>query len=81
MKKMIIAREPVDDSHLPSHLHPVIKQIYATRNVSHADELNKAVKANSHRLIDQESSQQYIDFDELQKVTQENQTTKIITTF
>lgn len=41
----------------------------------HADELNKAVKANSHRLIDQESSQQYIDFDELQKVTQENQTT------
>ena len=42
MKKMIIAREPVDDSHLPSHLHPVIKQIYATRNVCHADELNNS---------------------------------------
>ncbi|GEN43882.1 single-stranded-DNA-specific exonuclease RecJ [Pseudoalteromonas nigrifaciens] len=42
MKKTIQTRENVDDSHLPSHLHPVIKQIYATRNVSHADELNNS---------------------------------------
>ncbi|QBJ72857.1 ssDNA exonuclease RecJ [Pseudoalteromonas carrageenovora] len=42
MKKLIIARENVDDSHLPSNLHPVIKQIYATRNVINADELNNS---------------------------------------
>ncbi|MGK0207521.1 MAG: single-stranded-DNA-specific exonuclease, partial [Gammaproteobacteria bacterium] len=43
MKKLIIARENVDDSHLPSNLHPVIKQIYANRNVFNADELNNSV--------------------------------------
>jgi len=43
MKKLIIARENIDDSHLPSHLHPVIKQIYANRNVFSADELNNSV--------------------------------------
>jgi single-stranded-DNA-specific exonuclease len=43
MKKLIIARENVDDAHLPSHLHPVIKQIYANRNVHNADELNNSV--------------------------------------
>ncbi|MFY8326583.1 single-stranded-DNA-specific exonuclease RecJ [Pseudoalteromonas sp. ZZD1] len=42
MKKIIQARPCVDDSHLPSNLHPVIKQIYATRQVSHADELNNS---------------------------------------
>ena len=42
MKKIIQARQTVDDSHLPSNLHPVIKQIYATRQVSHADELNNS---------------------------------------
>ena len=42
MKKLIQAREYVDDAHLPSHIHPVIKQIYATRQVVHADELNNS---------------------------------------
>lgn len=42
MEKIIQARQFVDDSHLPSHLHPVIKQVYATRQVSHADELNNS---------------------------------------
>jgi len=42
MKKKIQTRDNVDDSHFPSHLLPVIKQIYATRNVSHADELNNS---------------------------------------
>lgn len=43
MKKLIIARESVNDSHLPSHLHPVIKQIYATRRVVDAQELDNGV--------------------------------------
>ncbi|TMO04627.1 single-stranded-DNA-specific exonuclease RecJ [Pseudoalteromonas sp. S558] len=43
MKKLIIARENVDDSHLPSNLHPVIKQIYANRHVFNADELDNSV--------------------------------------
>ena len=43
MKKLIIARENVNDSHLPSHLHPVIKQIYATRRVIDAQELDNGV--------------------------------------
>ncbi|CAM4090853.1 single-stranded-DNA-specific exonuclease RecJ [Pseudoalteromonas ostreae] len=42
MKKLIVARDHHDDSHLPSHLHPVIKQIYASRQVNHADELNNS---------------------------------------
>jgi single-stranded-DNA-specific exonuclease len=43
MKKLIIARENVDNSHLPSNLHPVIKQIYANRHVFSADELDNSV--------------------------------------
>ncbi|MFU2509657.1 single-stranded-DNA-specific exonuclease RecJ [Pseudoalteromonas sp. ASV78] len=42
MKKLIVARDHQDDSHLPNHLHPVIKQIYASRQVNHADELNNS---------------------------------------
>ncbi|KTF15661.1 single-stranded-DNA-specific exonuclease RecJ [Pseudoalteromonas sp. H105] len=42
MEKLIQARNYVDDSHLPSHLHPVIKQIYATRQVTDANELNNS---------------------------------------
>lgn len=42
MKKLIVARDHHDDSHLPSYLHPVIKQIYASRQVNHADELNNS---------------------------------------
>ncbi|MBQ4832799.1 single-stranded-DNA-specific exonuclease RecJ [Pseudoalteromonas sp. MMG010] len=42
MKKIITARQIVDDSHLPNYLHPVIKQLYAARNVQHADELDNS---------------------------------------
>jgi len=42
MEKLIQARQYIDDAHLPSHLHPVIKQIYAARQVAHADELNNS---------------------------------------
>ncbi|NMM42469.1 single-stranded-DNA-specific exonuclease RecJ [Pseudoalteromonas arctica] len=42
MKKLIVARDHYDDSHLPNQLHPVIKQIYASRQVNHADELNNS---------------------------------------
>lgn len=42
MEKLIQTRNYVDDSHLPSHLHPVIKQIYATRQVNDANELNNS---------------------------------------
>ncbi|WP_404340895.1 single-stranded-DNA-specific exonuclease RecJ [Pseudoalteromonas mariniglutinosa] len=43
MEKIIQVRQRVNDSHLPQHLHPVIKQIYASRHVKHADELNNSV--------------------------------------
>ncbi|MEW6990782.1 single-stranded-DNA-specific exonuclease RecJ [Colwelliaceae bacterium 6441] len=39
MSKTIVRREFVDDSHLPSSLHPVIKQLYAARGIKSADEL------------------------------------------
>ncbi|MDP4985090.1 single-stranded-DNA-specific exonuclease RecJ [Pseudoalteromonas tunicata] len=40
MQKQIVARAKVDDSYLPAELHPVIKQIYASRGVKHSQELN-----------------------------------------
>lgn len=40
----------------------------------HADRLNQAVKDQSHRLIQQDTSQQYIDFDELEQLAQDNPT-------
>ena len=40
MQTVIATRERVDDSHLPAHLHPVIKQIYAARGVSDPVELD-----------------------------------------
>lgn len=40
MQTVIATRERVDDSHLPAHLHPVIKQIYAARGVSDPIELD-----------------------------------------
>lgn len=43
MKKLIIARDNVDSSHLPTHLHPVIRQLYANRNVTNAYELDNGV--------------------------------------
>ena len=39
MEKTIVRREQVVDSHLPNDLHPIIKQIYASRGVNSAKEL------------------------------------------
>jgi len=39
MEKTILRRALVSDEHLPSTLHPVIKQIYAARGVNSAQEL------------------------------------------
>jgi single-stranded-DNA-specific exonuclease len=39
MQKKIVRRAKVDDSHLPSQLHPIIKQVYASRGVNNASEL------------------------------------------
>jgi single-stranded-DNA-specific exonuclease len=44
MNTEIRTRPLVEDSHLPEHLHPVIKQIYATRGVLHASELDNSAK-------------------------------------
>lgn len=40
MLKDIIRREPADDQHLPAHIHPTIKQIYASRGVTSAQQLD-----------------------------------------
>ncbi len=42
MKRLIQARPPVSDDHLPAHLHPVIRQIYASRGVQHIEEINNS---------------------------------------
>lgn len=39
MNKVIVRRDVIDDSYLPITLHPVIKQIYATRGVKSDSEL------------------------------------------
>ncbi|MFT5295575.1 MAG: single-stranded-DNA-specific exonuclease [Colwellia sp.] len=39
MQKQIVRRSKVDDSHLPNNLHPLIKQIYASRGIENATEL------------------------------------------
>jgi single-stranded-DNA-specific exonuclease len=39
MNKVIVRRDVIDDSYLPLTLHPVIKQIYATRGVKSESEL------------------------------------------
>ncbi|MFB0979494.1 MAG: single-stranded-DNA-specific exonuclease RecJ [Alteromonadaceae bacterium] len=39
MQKQIVRRTKVDDNHLPNHLHPIIKQIYASRGIKSATEL------------------------------------------
>ncbi|NQZ24057.1 MAG: single-stranded-DNA-specific exonuclease RecJ [Colwellia sp.] len=39
MQKQIVRRVNVDDSHLPQQLHPIIKQIYASRGIESATEL------------------------------------------
>jgi single-stranded-DNA-specific exonuclease len=39
MQKQIVRRTKVEDNHLPNHLHPIIKQIYASRGIENANEL------------------------------------------
>jgi single-stranded-DNA-specific exonuclease len=39
MQKQIVRRSKVDDNHLPNNLHPLIKQIYASRGIENATEL------------------------------------------
>jgi len=39
MQKQIVRRTKVDDNHLPNHLHPLVKQIYASRGIDNAAEL------------------------------------------
>jgi len=43
MQKQIVRRVPVDDSHLPEELHPIIRQIYASRGIENAKELELKV--------------------------------------
>jgi single-stranded-DNA-specific exonuclease len=43
MQKQIITRVKVDDSFLPDSIHPVLKQVYASRGITHVDELNTKV--------------------------------------
>lgn len=43
MQKKIVRRKTVIDNHLPSHLHSKIKQIYAARGVSSAQEIELKV--------------------------------------
>ncbi len=49
MAKKVIRRDRVTDEHLPSHLLPIIKQIYASRGVECSQQLELKV-ANLHGL-------------------------------
>ncbi|CCQ09801.1 Single-stranded-DNA-specific exonuclease RecJ [Pseudoalteromonas luteoviolacea B = ATCC 29581] len=42
MQKQIQARSRVADDHLPSNLHPVLRQVYASRGVKQIDEINNS---------------------------------------
>ncbi len=44
MQKLIITRPKVDDSFLPDTLHPILKQIYASRGIKQASELETGAK-------------------------------------
>ena len=44
MQKQIIRRSPVADQHLPMHLHPVVRQLYASRGVTGEHELELTLK-------------------------------------
>jgi single-stranded-DNA-specific exonuclease len=39
MQKQIVRRTKVEDNYLPNHLHPLVKQIYASRGIESATEL------------------------------------------
>jgi single-stranded-DNA-specific exonuclease len=43
MQKQVVRRKAVSDDNLPHHLHPIIKQIYASRGVTSAEELELKV--------------------------------------
>ncbi|MBA6263102.1 single-stranded-DNA-specific exonuclease RecJ [Colwellia sp. Bg11-12] len=43
MQKQIVRRLHVNDNHLPDHLHPLIKQIYASRGIENERELELKV--------------------------------------
>lgn len=43
MTKHVVRKEQINDDHLPAHLHPVIKQIYAQRGVESDTELDLVV--------------------------------------
>jgi single-stranded-DNA-specific exonuclease len=43
MQKQIVRRLHVNDNHLPDHLHPLIKQIYASRGIENKSELELKV--------------------------------------
>lgn len=43
MQKQIITRQKVDDRFLPDTLHPVLKQIYASRGITDINQLNNSV--------------------------------------
>ena len=52
MQKTIQTRARVDDSHLDASLHPVIKQIYASRGIKNNTELdNSAASLLDFRLL------------------------------
>lgn len=53
----ISRREHVDDSHLPAEMHPVLKQIYASRGISHPEQLNLGV-AQLHKYDGMKGVQQ-----------------------
>ena len=48
MQKQIITRPGVDDSFLGNDIHPILKQIYASRQVRSLEELNTKVSGLSH---------------------------------
>lgn len=45
MRKIALHRRPdVDHSHLPEHIHPLLRKIYASRGITHQDQLDKKIQ-------------------------------------
>ena len=44
----IVRRQPCEDKHLSSELHPKIRQIYASRGVKHTEELDRSTRSLAH---------------------------------
>ena len=52
MEKKVYRRDIVDTSGLPSHLHPVLQQIYASRGINSAEQLEQsASKMHSPQML------------------------------